>query len=341
MKKLLILLLLVSTQAWADVSSPTEFTEADASPSVYDPWKVSVSNGTLTDNGDGSISITTGGGSGTPGGGNTSVQFNTGGTFSGDNDLLWFQNSNTLVISGDSGQSGYALIISSDTGVLQANVSHDGSAFFSGLQLNNGLKPIELAQTDVPADEECATYESGDGNIEWQSCGGSDTNAQKIFVWPASATLPLEAADSVPSISRDTGTNVDVLGVAFDDSTDECRTLNFKVPSDVASGTVTFGVDWFSAATSGNVIWDARYQSTGAEAESWDATLTTLAFAADAVQGTVRQITVSTQTETIANLGWAAGDNINVVFCRDANAAGDTMATDAIAVNFTINIPRA
>jgi len=60
-KKLIYLLLLLSSTSYADVSAPTEFTEADGSPSVYDPWRVAVSNGTLTDNLDGSISINTAG----------------------------------------------------------------------------------------------------------------------------------------------------------------------------------------------------------------------------------------------------------------------------------------
>jgi hypothetical protein len=64
MKKLLGLILLVCAPAFADVTNPTEWTEADGAPSVYDPWKVAFSNGSLTDNGDGSVSISTGGGAG-------------------------------------------------------------------------------------------------------------------------------------------------------------------------------------------------------------------------------------------------------------------------------------
>jgi len=88
--------------------------------------------------------VTVAGGAGTPGGGSTSVQFNQGNAFSGDNDLLWFQDSNTLVISSDAGQSGYAMIISSDTGALNANLSHDGSAFLSSIQLGTNLPYTEI-----------------------------------------------------------------------------------------------------------------------------------------------------------------------------------------------------
>ena len=147
MKKLLILFVLVisSSYSYADVSNPTEWTEADASPSVFDPYKISVSNGTLTDNADGTISITTGGGGASAAGGVGKVQFvSTDGTsLSGDGGLVWFPSSNTLVLSRDASQTGYAIIISSDTSTLLANISHDGTAYFDGLQLSTSLPILE------------------------------------------------------------------------------------------------------------------------------------------------------------------------------------------------------
>ena len=56
-------------------------------------------------------------------------------SLSADPILVWFQNSNTLNISRDSGQVGEALRISSDTGARLANISHDGAAYFDSLQL--------------------------------------------------------------------------------------------------------------------------------------------------------------------------------------------------------------
>lgn len=55
-------LLLVSTSAFAGVNN---IVEQDGSPSVY-PWKIKVSNGTLTDNGDGTASLSTGGSGSNP-----------------------------------------------------------------------------------------------------------------------------------------------------------------------------------------------------------------------------------------------------------------------------------
>ena len=52
---------------------------------------VKFSNGTTTNNGDGSISVTTGGGGGggTPGGSNTNVQYNSAGSFAGSNNFVF------------------------------------------------------------------------------------------------------------------------------------------------------------------------------------------------------------------------------------------------------------
>lgn len=208
---------------------------------------------------------------------------------------------------------------------------------------NDSILEADLKAVDAASDEECLTYETTTGDFEWQTCGsGSDTNAVKEYWWPASATLPLEAADSIPPISKDTGTNVDQLAVLFDSATDECRSVTFKVPSDVESGsTITFRALWYSTATSGDVMWDFRHTSGDTEGESWDDSLTTEAAAADTVQGTTKLITVTTWTETLTNLGWAANDLVTGVFCRDANNGSDTMAADAYAIGFGVEIPRA
>lgn len=62
MKKLLLTLLFLGSACYADgISSRLNITEADGSPSTW-PWQAKFSNGTLTDNGDGTVSITSGGG---------------------------------------------------------------------------------------------------------------------------------------------------------------------------------------------------------------------------------------------------------------------------------------
>lgn len=71
---------------------------------------------------------------------------------------------------------------------------------------DNTIKTAKLAAIDVPADEECATYEGG--NIEWQTCGGGgatppfDDNdlapGSVGSLQVANSTLTLETGDDTP-----------------------------------------------------------------------------------------------------------------------------------------------
>lgn len=223
-------------------------------------------------------------------------------------------------------------------------------------ELKTAAQGIEGTATDTLTD--CSTFSATGGGIfyddsegKWKKCqdnvlsdmdtGGS--KPPKEYWWPASATLPLEhGADSIPPISKNAGTNVDTLDVSMDDSTDECRTVSFKVPSDVTSGgTVTFRAIWYSkTATTGNVILDFRHSGGQAEGASWDTALTTIAAAADATQGTVKQETHTTWTSDTTTMGWAANDHVSAEFCRDANNASDTMTGDLELIGVGVEIPR-
>ena len=167
-------------------------------------------------------------------------------------------------------------------------------------------------------------------------------STEEILTWPASSMWPLEPADSIPPLAKDAGTNVDMLPVDFDQSTDECRTVAFMVPATITSaGTITFAAYWYAASvTTGNVVWDFRHNSGVAEGVDPDVADTVETAAADAVQGTAGQITVTTWTETQTNLAWVASDLVLGEFCRDADAAGDTMAADSRAILFSIRVPR-
>lgn len=78
-------------------------------------------------------------GAGSPAGSNGNIQYNSASSFAGDGALNWDSSGNTLSISRDASQTGYALRISGDLasqGVL-ANISHDGGAFFSSLAVGS------------------------------------------------------------------------------------------------------------------------------------------------------------------------------------------------------------
>ena len=60
-------------------------------------------------------------------------------------------------------------------------------------------------------------------------------------------------------------------------------------------------------------------------------------------QGTAGQITITTWTETVSNAGWAAGDEVYFLVCRDGDgtAGTDSMSGDARLHSFSVSVPRA
>ena len=90
-----------------------EITEEDGSPDVSGVSKIVVSNGTLTDDGQGQVTLTTGGGGGSPGGSDTQVQFNDAGSFGGDAGLIFNKTTNKLTVAGET--------------EIDGNLNHDGA----------------------------------------------------------------------------------------------------------------------------------------------------------------------------------------------------------------------
>lgn len=126
LKRLLIIfgLVLFSSYAWAQHSGNapgTSVQEEDGSPDAS-CFVLKVGNGDLTDNGDGTCSITTGGG-GTPGGSDGDIQFNDSSSFGGFGDWNGVQ----LSVTGSMNITG-TQAISSDVSIGGTNATN--SAFF-------------------------------------------------------------------------------------------------------------------------------------------------------------------------------------------------------------------
>lgn len=148
MKKLLALILLalsISSISFADITNQLNIEEEDGTPSTF-PYKLKVTNGTLTDNLDGTVSLTTGGGGGGSSTVNTSdiatVPYYVSRTnLTGDVNSLWDAVNNTHIISEDAGQLGSVLAfsINNKNGFSVANISHDGSAAFNKINLSTDL----------------------------------------------------------------------------------------------------------------------------------------------------------------------------------------------------------
>lgn len=239
-----------------------------------------------------------------------------------------------------------------DNSITPADIDETQDFTYTTLSGKQDRNNTAVNDDDCTGEQGLWWYDTTDSAFEWCNAnsgapvtltGGSDTLAPQEIFWALPGTLPLEAAaDSIPPITKDAGTNIDQLPIAFDDSTDECRTVVFQVTSKVdTSGTVTFNVWWYSAAaTSGNVIFEIRHNGGVAEGTDPDQALTTVAAAADATQGTAGQITKTSWTETVSNLAWAAGDLVEAQFCRDANNGSDSLVGDQLIVLGFVSVPR-
>lgn len=200
--KLLIYALFIPSMAYADVDTPLNVREADGSPDSY-PYQIKVSNGSMTDNGDGTVTVTTGGGSG-----ETNTASNSGdavGIFkvkvgvdlqfksvaSGDN-IVITQDSNTVVLStsqaptfttsvstptltltGTGTINGLDAIDATGEATLEAALDIAGDVSSTGMATTviGSDKVLEsmLKVVDSPADEDFLTYESTTGDFEWHS----------------------------------------------------------------------------------------------------------------------------------------------------------------------------
>lgn len=125
--------------------SPLTVQELDGTPSVASVTGIKVTNGTLTDNGDGTVTIDTGaGGGGTPGGSDTQVQFNDGGSFGGDSGLTYNKTSDILTVS--------SLVLTNDLPITEGGTGGStASAAFSNLKQNatSGATGVLQLTTDL------------------------------------------------------------------------------------------------------------------------------------------------------------------------------------------------
>jgi hypothetical protein len=154
--------------------------------------------------------------------------------------------------------------------------------------------------------------------------------------------LPEEAqflATGFPAYTKKDGTNFPVAGLAYDAAADEAAFWRFILPN-YASGNLTLTIYWYAdTATSGDVIWGAQLSAITANTDTQDIETDGLATAntvTDTHLGTTGQ-RVHSADIALSNLdSLAALDLCHLRIYRDADAAGDTMAGDAILLGVLI-----
>jgi hypothetical protein len=123
------------------------------------------------------------------------------------------------------------------------------------------------------------------------------------------------------------------LVLDFDAATDEETYFTGILPSNYAGGGMSIDLYWMatSPSTTGDVVWTAAYEELDPNNNDLDSdNFGSASTATTTTNGTTGKIAETSLTISHANMGSpAAGDPFRLKITRDANAAGDTMATDA------------
>lgn len=181
--------------------------------------------------------------------------------------------------------------------------------------------------------------EDGDGTCSWQAVTGGTVLPKDLMFAPTSMS-PLETA--APAWETvDFGTVVATVA-SFDDTTEEYLNGKFVVPNDVdTAGTVTLEVTCSpkTGAASKNTGWTFGHVAK-ADGEAVDGTYTEEDSGAKSITATTGNQSIQQWTETVSNLGWAAGDTVYFRLSRDPSVTDD-LTGDLYLLEFRISIPMA
>ncbi len=170
---------------------------------------------------------------------------------------------------------------------------------------------------------------------------GTGGGAAWRFIDIAAGAWDYPQANPAP-LDTDVGTNGTIKRHLFDDTTEESIIAQIKLPSDLdLAGTVSFETFGYAvvAAASKNIEL-TFYHSAKTDAENWDAAFSSKVSGDLATDPTQDQLDLFSWTETIANLGWAAGDHVRIKLSRTAPSVNNLVG-DYGVTHFRLKIPRA
>lgn len=162
---------------------------------------------------------------------------------------------------------------------------------------------------------------------------------QGMFEFPPSALDSLES--NVPASIYVTTTNLIGEYASFDDTTQEYLNGKFTVPDELdTSGTVTFRAAGYSltAAASKNVAFDFDHAAVANDEDLDSASYTSEASGDKATINNQNDLEQHEWTETVSNLGWAAGDTVYFRISRKAAGANNLVGDWRLGL-FTVYIP--
>ena len=164
----------------------------------------------------------------------------------------------------------------------------------------------------------------------WLPAAGCN-NATAGSVWDLPATAP-----AVPACVTGTNTQKGVLD--FADASDLSAQITYKLPS-TWTGTMDANVKWFSATTTGDVVWQIQTICV-ADAETDDPAFNTASTVTDTAKGTTNQTNDAAITG-VTTTGCAAGELMHIKVRRDAGNVSDTHAATARLIGVELVIREA
>jgi hypothetical protein len=191
----------------------------------------------------------------------------------------------------------------------------------------------------TPNSGDAALYIKSDNKAYIKDSAGNEAGLTSTNIWiPASAWIP-RTTTGCGVDSRETTTNDQNFDeLLFDPGTDEFAQALTILPNNYNLGTITARFYWTAASGSGAVVWAIQ-----GRAFTDDDALDTAFGTAQTVTDTLlaaddMHISAATSAVTIGGTP-AANRPIQFQVYRDADAGGDTLATDArlLGVEITFN----
>jgi len=261
------------------------------------------------------------------------------------------QGTTTTVLHGNaSGTPAFAAVTASDFGVQNANKVLSGPAtgadatptfrILASADIPNNAADTTGAAASQAANSQVLTNKA----VDVEGTGNSITTVEKAW-WPAAtcnnvtAILLWDVLTTLPAVAACvTGTNTQKGPADFADGTD---TLSMQktllLPSDW-SGAIDAKFLWFSATTTGSVVWQIATICV-ADAETDDPAFNTVSTVTDLTKGSANQLNTAAITGVTAT-GCASGELMHVKVLRDPTHASDDHIATARLVGVELTLRR-
>ncbi len=135
------------------------------------------------------------------------------------------------------------------------------------------------------------------------------------------------------------GSNSSAYVRAFDDTTEEFVKGKFRLPTTLnGSGTVIFEASVMSSTAATNNVEHRIGHVALEDSEDFDVAYTDVDSGDKAIDDSQGSISIHTWSETVATLGWAAGDLVLFQYSR-ITPDSDNLSGDMYLLHLTIKLP--